>query len=100
MTLGFRLNAQPLLELAAATAGKPLHREPYCHYCGNCYWTTDGCVKHGELATRLGVDRRTIERWKRNGITVTHADEAATYLGYNPIAIWGLNWDDPEYVDN
>lgn len=97
-----RLPSRPLFDAAAYVASKPLHAKD-CRYCGGYSDPTGGCVKAEELARLLGVSRKTITRWTRDGIPVQSADQLATRLGYNPIAVWGLWWDDPEYltvVDN
>lgn len=97
-----RLPAAPLFDATAYTANKPLHRHD-CPYCKNDPALNSGCLKADELANRLGISRKTVTRYQRNGIPVQHADQLATRLGYNPICIWGFNWDDPEYatlVDN
>lgn len=91
-----RIPAQPLFETAAYVAGKPLHK-PNCRYCLNETSNVDSCLRSQPLADLLGVSRKTIDRWKHYGVTLEQADHAATRLGYNPIAIWGLYWDDPEH---
>lgn len=98
-----RLPAEPLFELAAYTADKPLHLDDYCPYCFNRATRFDACLKNEELGYRLGVTRRTVKRWRKDGIPIQNADAAVTSLGYNPINVWGLYWDEPEYatlVDN
>jgi|688.fasta_scaffold169307_2 hypothetical protein len=97
-----RLPSRPLYDAAAYVAGKPLHAKT-CRYCGDNAAVTSGCVKAEELARLLGVSRKTVTRWTKHGIPLRYADQLATRLGYNPIAVWGLWWDDPEYlslVDN
>jgi hypothetical protein len=97
-----RLPSRPLYDAAAYVAGKPLHRNG-CAYCHDIAKETNGCLKHEELAQLLGVTRRTVQRWTTPGIPLHYADQLAIRLGYNPIAVWGLWWDDPEYlslVDN
>lgn len=97
-----RLPSRPLYDTAAYVAGKPLHRNG-CPYCHDIAKETNGCLKGEELAQLLGVTRRTVQRWTTPGIPLHHADRLAIRLGYNPIAVWGLFWDDPEYltvVDN
>lgn len=92
-----RLPAEPLFELAAYTASKPLHLED-CPYCQNSNARQDACLKTDELGRRLGVTRRTVKRWRKLGVPVQNADAAVTSLGYNPINVWGHYWDDPEYA--
>ena len=97
-----RLPSRPLYDAAAYVAGKPLHGHE-CRYCGDNAAITTGCVKGEELAHLLGVSRKTVTRWTRDGIPLQSADQLAIRLGYNPVAVWGLWWDDPEYlslVDN
>lgn len=91
------LPAAPLFDAAAYTANKPLHRHG-CPYCFDSATLTAGCLKTEELAQRLGVTRRTVNRWTTRGIPVNNADKAATYLGFHPVTIWGFNWDDTEYA--
>jgi hypothetical protein len=45
-----------------------------------------------ELAARIGVSTRTIQRWKLNGITVWQADRMACALGTHPSLIWADWW--------
>jgi len=92
-----RLPSRPLFDAAAYVASKPLHATS-CRYCRGDSDSTGGCVKAEELAQLLGVSRKTITRWSRIGIPLQSADQLATRLGYNPIAVWGLWWDDPEYL--
>lgn len=40
------------------------------------------------LVRRLGVDRRTVGRWRQRGLTDHQADSAAVTLGYHPLNIW------------
>ncbi len=41
-----------------------------------------------QLATRIGVNVRTIWRWHHNGLTCQQADRAAIALNYHPANIW------------
>ena len=45
-----------------------------------------------QLAARCQVSSRTIFRWKKNGLTWTQADDAATRLGAHPAIIWSHWW--------
>lgn len=46
-----------------------------------------------DIAEACGVDRRTVQRWKRTGwITHRHIDRIAVHLGWHPAAIWGADW--------
>ncbi len=47
----------------------------------------------GTLAARIGVARRTVTRWRTNGLTDEQADNAAVMLGYHPLNIW-TDWHD------
>lgn len=49
----------------------------------------------GELAVMLGVERRTIQRWRHQGVTLTlwDADRFAIHLGTHPLLVW------PEWID-
>ena len=40
------------------------------------------------LAERCGVTRRTIHRWKAEGLSVLQADRAAIAMGCHPSVIW------------
>jgi len=41
------------------------------------------------IARRLGVDRRTIYRWRDCGIPLHSADRAAMALGLHPLELFG-----------
>lgn len=45
------------------------------------------------LAERLGVTRRSVVRWRRDGLTPPRADEVATRLGRHPRDLWGALYD-------
>lgn len=92
-----RIPAQPLYETAAYYIGKPLHTRQ-CKHCGNDPANNDACLRQQELANLLGISRKTVHRWSQYGVTLDQADKAATQLGYNPIAIWGIYWDEPDHV--
>ena len=47
----------------------------------------------GHIATIVGVDRRTVLRWRRIGIRMPLAEAAADHLGEHPANIW------PDYID-
>lgn len=38
------------------------------------------------------VDRSSVARWKRNGMTIYWADRWAVSLGYHPYEIWGADF--------
>lgn len=48
-----------------------------------------------DLAHRLGVTRRTVQRWRTTGLTDVSADHAAVRLGAHPLEIWP-DWCDPK----
>jgi hypothetical protein len=48
---------------------------------------TDVVTDHG-LAAAVGVSRRTIIRWRKDGLTVWAADRAAAALAVHPYEIW------------
>ena len=41
-----------------------------------------------ELATVAGVSRRTVVRWRSQGLSSQQADRAATAAGYHPLNVW------------
>ncbi len=46
------------------------------------------------LALRLGVTRRTVNRWRRAGaVPARHADTVAVRLGHHPAEIWPTEWN-------
>jgi hypothetical protein len=57
-------------------------------------------IKQGKntvLAERLGVSRRTINRWVRDGIPVEYSDDAAVALGLLPYEVWP-DWNEDEIL--
>jgi len=44
------------------------------------------------LASALGVDRRTIHKWRRTGLSEWQADRAAITLGVHPGTVWAEWW--------
>jgi hypothetical protein len=46
-------------------------------------------IDDATTAERIGVDRMTVVRWKREGLNLRAADKAACKLGYHPYLIWG-----------
>ena len=46
----------------------------------------------GRLADAIGVNRRTVYRWRHDGLNGAAADLAATALGSHPAVIWP-EWD-------
>ena len=47
------------------------------------------------LAARVGVARRTIHRWARDGVPIPQADEAAIAIGSHPAYLWPDHWNQP-----
>jgi len=87
-----RVRFQPLADLVAYQQGVPAHTTP-CTACWNDSTITRACLTKPELARLLGVSQRTVDRWKVRGVALEAADRLATRLGYNPVAIWGFDWD-------
>lgn len=46
----------------------------------------------GLLADRLGCTRRTLHRWKNDGIPISKADKAAIKVGSHAAYIWPDQW--------
>lgn len=55
-------------------------------------WPTDTGPSDRTLGALLGVTRRTIQRWRHDGLTELDADAIATRLGHHPSALWGEQW--------
>ena len=55
-------------------------------------------LSDGDIASVLGVTRRTIVRWKIIGLDCWTADKAAVRLGLHPCEVWGDAWWDPVAV--
>lgn len=54
--------------------------------------TAPGC-DHA-IADTFGVDRRTVQRWKHDGISIYKADELAVELGTHASLLWGSAYYD------
>jgi hypothetical protein len=65
-----------------------IHQEGSCH----CRHHAGGCVSDDTIANILGVARRTVLRWRHNGLTWDSADKAAITLGSHPAILWGQRW--------
>lgn len=91
----YRLPAQPLFEVAAYIAGKPLHETPYCVHCKHDP-TIQACMNRRALAEAFNTTMKVIDGWKQKGLPINKADVLATELGYHPSMIWGLHWADPD----
>lgn len=76
----FTANGDPLKLVRGAT----LPLEPL--------WALIQPADQGALARRLGVARRTVVRWKANGVPLNRADAIAGSLGRHPSEIWGEQW--------
>lgn len=51
--------------------------------------------RHGavHIAERVGVHKRTVERWVHNGVDEFTADKIAVKVeGLNPASVWGRDW--------
>lgn len=46
-----------------------------------------------ELGLAIGRSTRCVQRWQRDGVPVSVADEVACRLGYHPASIWGVSWE-------
>jgi len=44
------------------------------------------------LATQIGVEPRTLYRWRKAGLTLDQADRAAIALTSHPALIWPGHW--------
>lgn len=42
----------------------------------------------------FGVQKRSVLRWKAEGISWALADELACKAGFNPVTLWGRAWED------
>jgi hypothetical protein len=45
------------------------------------------------IATRVGVNRRSVFRWRKAGLDYRAADRAACALGLHPSAVWPEWWE-------
>lgn len=81
------LSVTPVLaRLADQCCSHSLHVEQY-----RC--TTPGCDL--AVAEACGVERRTVVRWKRDGLSIQQADDIAVQLGTHPAELWGpVMWND------
>lgn len=51
-----------------------------------------GDIDDGTLAEKVGVDRKTIVRWRRHGVTWDNADRLAARLGWHAETLWPDEW--------
>lgn len=51
-------------------------------------WPDPADQQDDAMAARLGIDRRTLTRWRRHGIPDRSADQAAIRLGTHPELLW------------
>jgi hypothetical protein len=49
----------------------------------------DALVGSDSLADRLGVNPRIVSRARKNGVTLTYAEDWADVLGVHPVEVWG-----------
>lgn len=80
MPRGLRYPFEPLEQQAAAQLG-PRHTEGDSDRYPTGWTTSD-------LAAYLGVDKRTVYRWRETGLTFWQADKAAGALNLHPALIW------------
>ena len=52
----------------------------------------DGFESRPVAAEVLGVDRRTILRWLKQGVNWETADRIAMAAGHHPMELWGDRW--------
>lgn len=52
-----------------------------------------------DFAAHIGVQRKTMTRWRNVGLRFFQADELACRLGYHPTYFWGDDWFGPMYED-
>lgn len=45
-------------------------------------------------AAAIGVDIRTLRKWRAEGVDFVRADEAAIRAGTHPVLVWGDEWTD------
>lgn len=69
---------------APAPASRPFDLEQLLAVCGR--------PGVSEFALAAGVDRITVHRWRRQGMTSLQADRAAAAVGYHPAEVWGRQW--------
>lgn len=72
---------------------------PVERFCGPMFTITDTYFGDVEvrgsgtvLADLTGFARRTMVRWKADGVPLSRADELAVALGVHPSAIWHDEW--------
>ena len=58
-------------------------------------------IDSGTIAERMGVSRRTVQRWLDNGVDVMLADTIAVkVIGEHPIYVWGSDWANADDLDD
>ena len=82
----------PIAPLEALIADRPV--------CTTLAHRGENSVEHvwwtaADTAAVLGVTRRTIYRWRVNGVDVWAADRAACAAGLHPACVWA-DWFDAE----
>lgn len=77
-----RLDARPLLEAVARRVEVPFDYEA----------DTAGTLGKKALGPLLGVDPRTVSRWRTEGLSVWVADKVTANLGWHPLDVWGDRW--------
>lgn len=53
-----------------------------------------GLWSNQAAADMLGVARRSILRWKADGLSPWLADDVARRAGLHPLEVWGTDWED------
>lgn len=57
-----------------------------------------GTTNATTLAERIGVNRRSVARWKRDGIPYDSADNAAIRVSSHPDLVWPNEWRHGQWV--
>ena len=75
-------------DFAPVDAALERRLEPVIVHGGNKSWQI---VEAGDdrKADLLGIDKRTLRRWRRDGLDEYQADRVAVALGTHPSLIWG-----------
>lgn len=88
---------------------RPLTLDPVIHRVAMT-WTCSAhangmarkCVERGcdrAVAEAIGVTRRSVQRWKHDGLSVLDADRVAAALDTHPAELWGGSvWNHAQLV--
>lgn len=63
-----------------------------CWRMNQSTWKLKTGSNTGTLAELTGYNRRTLVRWRREGIPLEDADRIAVALGLHPASIWSEWW--------